>query len=705
MAAIVTAQAGVTVNLTNVTVDNFTFVETPADNMLVMEDVHEAKEVYEADSVPGTTEAEPLLSSSSLYVPLVSSSSEYVQLGATPGPEELFDPATIQQFVNDTEQLLNQTLGTVVDAVISASRGLQDANATESDLKQAQAPAADSTYYSLIRLTVDGTVPEGLTLQQFLNQQVQLYVATFGAQVSQYISDYVTQVLTNHVDPASGLSGNHRRLMLTLGNSTEVPPNTTAVIVALQSQTWTQMQAVTAAVNARSLAASIAGRNILQVEAVASTVSYALPGPAEALNFLKRTSPSLTALSGMQYDADAQRWHVRMDLYQEAGTFTMLYVTRSNGYSAGDVNNPCVQPTATMCCVWDVMSRYWTPSLPLNYSCSAGLTAEQFFASLGSQKTYVEMGHSGGSIQSYYASAADRAAGVLTVEMTEAAVEQLLGTAVSTSATATANRFGIGMLVIRPNPSNTPDSIIDFTVFDIFSVNNFLFSVRTSQDYTVLSNVQVSLNEVFTEPQTNASSADAPKLYYANVNFVIPQTYRLVPTTGNILAYLGTQQLPLSDAAAWQSPCMVYGSNPQALLSEDCQKTTVLNFCQAAQHNFLNRPGINVNLQIPFNPDLSIAGQQLYVSMLLELASADSDVSAGSPSVFTNVVFSVPMAGFVKRCAPVIAAAVQLPNNYITVSMSTGLQSGASITTAVNSWVTQLGLESKPLASYSIDLT
>ncbi|EKX36187.1 hypothetical protein GUITHDRAFT_117709 [Guillardia theta CCMP2712] len=138
----------------------------------------------------------------------------------------------------------------------------------------AKAPPKDTTYYSLIRLNIEGDIPAGTSLQDYLKKQIELYVATYGAEVSSLVIDYVTQILTNHVDPGSGLSGNHRRLMQAIGNGTDLPPNTTAVIVALQSQSWTNMQAVTAGVNAQNLARSSNGRKVLQVSAVSSTVSY-----------------------------------------------------------------------------------------------------------------------------------------------------------------------------------------------------------------------------------------------------------------------------------------------------------------------------------------------------------------------------------------------------------------------------------------------
>ena len=570
---------------------------------------------------------------------------------------------------------------------------------TVSSEAEAKVAPVDTTYYSLIRLNIEGDVPEGTTLEEYLQQQVKLYVATYGAQVSSLVLDYVTQILTNNVDPGSGLSGNHRRLMETLGGGTELAQNTTAVIVALQSQSWTNMQAVTAGVNAQNLAQTINGRKVLQVSAVSSTVSYTLPGPAEALNFLQRVSPSLSALSGLQYNASTQLWSVRMRFVPEPGSFSALYVTRTNGYSAADMANPCVQPTATLCCVWDVMARYYTPALPLsNLSCSAALTAQQFFDSLGAQR-FVDIDLPSLGIRSRYASPGDEQEGVVTVELAQGAVEQYVSTVQSTSLSTGVNRFGIGLLVIRPNPTSSPDAILDFSVFDVFSVNNFLLSVRSTQDYTVLSGLQASLHEV-SYPLAQGSTARG-SMYYANLNFVVPQAYRMVDTPGNIVAYLGTQQLPFSQTNAWQSPCGVYGNDPNSRLEDSCRSLSTLNFCHPIQHNFLGRPGIDINLQIPFNPDLSVPGLTLYVSVLVQL----QDPAGVSPPVFTNVVLSVPLTGFIKHCVPVVAAAATLPNNYINVVMRTGLEEGAGVTEQISRLAQSLGIDSAPVASYSIDLT
>ena len=573
---------------------------------------------------------------------------------------------------------------------------LADTLASEAE---ARAAPLDTTYYSLIRLNIEGDVPEGTSLEDYLQQQVKLYVATYGAQVSSLVLDYVTQVLTNNVDPGSGLSGNHRRLMQTLGGGAELAPNTTAVIVALQSQSWTNMQAVTAGVNAQNLAQSINGRKVLQISAVSSTVSYTLPGPAEALNFLQRVSPSLSALSGLQYNASTQLWSVRMRFVPEPGSFSALYVTKTNGYSAADMGNPCVQPTATLCCVWDVVARYHTPALPLsNLSCSAELTAQQFFDSLGAQR-FVHIDLPSLGIRSHYASPEDEQEGVVTVELAQGAVEQYVSTVQSTSLSTEVNRFGIGLLVIRPNPTSSPDAILDYSVFDVFSVNNFLLSVRSTQDYTLLSGLQASLHEVSYPLAENSNARGS--MYYANLNFVVPQAYRMVDTPGNIIAYLGTQQLPFSRADAWQSPCGVYGDDPNARLEESCRTLSTLNFCHPIQHNFLGRPGIDINLQIPFNPDLSVAGLTLYVSVLVQL----QDPAGFSPPVFTNVVLSVPLTGFIKHCVPVVAAAATLPNNYINVVMRTGLEEGAGVTEQISRLAQSLGIDSAPVASYSIDLT
>lgn len=573
---------------------------------------------------------------------------------------------------------------------------LVDPLASEAEAKVAP---VDTTYYSLIRLNIEGDVPEGTTLEDYLQQQVKLYVATYGAQVSSLVLDYVTQILTNNVDPGSGLSGNHRRLMETLGGGTELAPNTTAVIVALQSQSWTSMQAVTAGVNAQNLAQSINGRKVLQISAVSSTVSYTLPGPAEALNFLQRVSPSLSALSGLLYNASTQLWSVRMRFVPEPGSFSALYVTKTNGYSAADVGNPCVQPTATLCCVWDVVARYYTPTLPLsNLSCSAALTAQQFFDSLGAQR-FVDIDLPSLGIRSRYASPEDEAEGIVTVELAQGAVEQYVSTVQSTSLSTGVNRFGIGLLVIRPNPTSSPDAILDFSVFDVFSVNNFLLSVRSTQDYTLLSGVQASLHEV-SYPLAENSTARA-SMYYANLNFVVPQAYRMIDNPGNIVGYVGTQQLPFSQTQAWQSPCGVYGDDPNSRLEESCRSLSTLNFCHPIQHNFLGRPGIDINLQIPFNPDLTVPGLTLYVSVLVQL----QDPAGFSPPVFTNVVLSVPLTGFIKHCFPVIAAAATLPNNYINVVMRTGLEEGAGVTEQISRLAQNLGIDSAPVASYSIDLT
>ena len=105
------------------------------------------------------------------------------------------------------------------------------------------AKPVDTIYYLLIRLYLEGDVPNTTEALTYLQDQLKLYIATYGAEVSQYVIDYLTTLLTNNVDPASGLSGSHRRLMdIINGNGTGVVANTTAVIVAIQSQSWTTMQ-------------------------------------------------------------------------------------------------------------------------------------------------------------------------------------------------------------------------------------------------------------------------------------------------------------------------------------------------------------------------------------------------------------------------------------------------------------------------------
>ncbi|EKX31410.1 hypothetical protein GUITHDRAFT_149318 [Guillardia theta CCMP2712] len=371
-----------------------------------------------------------------------------------------------------------------------------------------------------------------------------------------------------------------------------------------------------------------------------------------------------------------------MRFVPEPGSFSLLYVTRTNGYTPADVNNPCVQATATLCCVWDLMARYYTPGLGSNLSCSAALTAQQFFDSLGAQ-SLVAMDLPSLGIRSYYASAQDEADGLVTVELAQGA---------ATSLSQSVNRFGIGLLVVQPNPSTSPEAIIDFTVFDVFSVNNFLLSVRTSQDYTVLSAIQASLHQVY-YPVAGPNSTAMGAMYYANINFVVPQAYRMLDTPGNIVAYLGTQQLPFSQAAAWQSPCGVYGPDPNARLGPTCKLSSTLNFCHPVQHDFLARPGIDINLQIPFEPDLSVPGLFLYASVLVQL----QDSTGVRPPVFTNVVLSVPLTGFIQHCAPVLSAARG--------DRRTGLEAGSSITQDINQLTHSLGIDSAPLATYSIDLT
>lgn len=555
----------------------------------------------------------------------------------------------------------------------------------------------DTAYYSLVRLDVAGGVEDMASALHQMESELKLQVATHGAEVSRFVIDYVATVLTNHVDPASGLSGTHRRLMDMVSNQTEILENHTAVILAVQSQSWTVMQQVTASVNAQNLAASINGRNILQVSAVSSTVSYTVPGPAEALNFLRFTSPSLTALNGLQYNSTTQRWTVKMDLMMEDGNLAVVYITKMNQYYAGDVNNPCVQPTASLCCVWDVVAKYWTAEIPFSSNCTAGLTAQQFFDSLP-RKVYATMDHPLIGVRTFFASAADEASKRLSVELTQSAVESYVSTVMSTTTAIGANRFGIGLLVIRPNPTSSPDAMVDFTVFDVFSINNFLFSMRSTQDYTVVGNIQASLHEVYYP--TYPDSPDYTTLYYANINFNIPEDYRMVSTPGNILSYLGTQQVPFS-SGAWQPHCDLYGEDPNDRLEPSCKNLVMLNPCHPVQHNFFYRPGININLQIPFNPDLTVPGIHLYVSMLVLL----QDLTGVKPPVYTNVVASVPITGFIKHCKPVPQSTVTFPETYVTLQIRTGLALGSTITRAINNFTQSLGLDSEPLASYSIDLT
>jgi len=498
-----------------------------------------------------------------------------------------------------------------------------------------------------------------------------------------------------------------RRRLLDLVAQSQAPQNSTYVLVALQSQSWDQMQLLTSTLNSNLFAQQINSRQLLQVNVLSSTTSLVVPGEAEALNVLTQSSPSLQILTGLAYSNATGTWISRVKHFDDPTNHDFLqaiYFTKSGGIQPGDRLNPCLQPTSTVNCIYDMQIDYYTgiTGLPTTYSTTT--TAKQLIESLPN-RSFMEIIDNQHGIRSYYASEDDLYHKILTIELTQTGIESYIGTLSQSNNALNTYRFGIGMLMIRSNPTTLPDAIVDFSIYEVLSTNHYTFSVKSTQDYTFLQYFSATLNKVLYPSPSQPGQNEA--VYFADINFVIPDGYQVDTATlkENVISYIGTDQRTFSDANVWINPCLsTYEANISQLLTEECKQQVQLDFCSPIVHDFMNRPGVFVTVRIPFKPDETLGSNiVLYTSILLKVFT--SSVTDAISSMYTNIVTSVRLGNYVTHCQNVLLPALNFDFRFVKLQLSIGLSTDSPFTSTVTvkDFLDPYGRPQD--AAYHIDLT
>lgn len=494
-----------------------------------------------------------------------------------------------------------------------------------------------------------------------------------------------------------------RRLHDLVSQSNGDPANTTYVLVALQSQSWDQMQLLTSTLNSNLFAQQVNSRQLLQVSVLSSTTSLVVPGEGEALNVLKQSSPSLQTIVGLTYSNQTQTWTSKVKHYSDPthdDYLQAIYFTKPGGAQPGDRLNPCIQPTSTVNCIYDMQVDYYTSIYGLPTSYSVSMTAQELISSLPN-RSFMELYDSEHGIKSYYASEEDRLASILTIEIKQTAIELYIGTLSSSSNALSTYQFGIGMLVIRSNPTTIPDAIADFSLYEVLSTNHYTFSVKSSQDYTYLQYFSAVNNKVLYPSLYFADQQD--KAYYTDINFVIPDGYSVDAGSlqQNIISYIGPDQRTFADPQVWTNPCGLH-TNLSSLITEECRRQVQMDFCSPIVHDFMNRKGVFVTIRVPVavHDDLDPT-KLLYISILLKLISTSSTF----PEIYTNIVTSVRLGNYVTRCQQTLLPNINLDNRFVKLKLSIGLALETPFTSTFTVKDFLDALTQPTDAAYHIDLT
>ncbi|EKX34908.1 hypothetical protein GUITHDRAFT_118950 [Guillardia theta CCMP2712] len=184
-----------------------------------------------------------------------------------------------------------------------------------------------------------------------------------------------------------------RRLLDLVSQSDGSAANSTYVLVALQSQSWDQMQLLTSTLNSNLFAQQVNARQLLQINVLSSTTSLVVPGEGEALNVLKQASPSLQVIVGLTYSNQTQTWTSKVKHYDDPTNndyIQAIYFTKPNGAQPGDRLNPCIQTTSTVNCIYDMQVDYYTSIYGLPSSYSTTMTAKELIDAMPN-RTFMEL--------------------------------------------------------------------------------------------------------------------------------------------------------------------------------------------------------------------------------------------------------------------------------------------------------------------------
>eukprot|EP00960_Hanusia_phi_P069789 767165-Hanusia_phi.AAC.5 len=494
-----------------------------------------------------------------------------------------------------------------------------------------------------------------------------------------------------------------RKLSDLISQSGGNPANSTYVLVALQSQSWDQMQLLTSTLNSNLFAQQINARQLLQINVLSSTTSLVVPGEGEALNVLKQSSPSLQILVGLTYSNQTQTWTSRVKHYSDPthdDYITAIYFTKPKNVQPGDRLNPCIQPTSSVYCIYDMQVEYYTSIVGLPSSYAEFVTAKELVDMIPN-RTFLELYDDEHGIKSYYANADDRAKNILTIEIKQTAIELYIGEISSTNNALNTYRFGMGLLVLRSNPTSIPDAIVDFSLYEVLSTNHYTFSVKSSQDYTYLQYFSATINKVLYPGRHYGIEQEMA--YYADINFVVPDGYSVDQgsLSDHTMYYIGVDQRTFADPNVWTNPCDING-NVSSYLTEECKKQVQMNFCSPIVHDFMNKKGILVTIRVPIpTHDESDTSQLFYVSILLKLISPRTQF----PVVYTNLVTSIRLGNYVTHCQQTLLPNVNLDNRFVKLKLSLGLQLETPFSSAftVRDFLDEFGQPTD--AAYHIDLT
>lgn len=480
-----------------------------------------------------------------------------------------------------------------------------------------------------------------LSLEQFIEMEVRRQLSLHG--LAEHIVGVEVGDLPHFQDVV------HRKLLSLL-------PNTTSVVVAVQSQTKEYMDLFTNNLNARLLTQMINSRQLLQVTPISSTVSYIVPGDGEAINMIRRTSPSLVLIKGISYNTTTQVWTIKFKHMADPDSLVFIYLTKAGEYKPGDYDNPCIQSNATTTCFYDIPRHYWSPAISLPVVPDLSLTAKALIESLP-RREY--MNFSQDDFATYYASPEEQEVQIVTVEFTQLAAETKLGTLDKQDFSVSRYNLGVGVMFVRPNESMKPDVVIDFSGFQILSINHYTFSVATTQDYTVLTHLSASMHKVHAENDV--------EVHYLELAFSVPQDFTIISVQDNLLAYQGATQTALSDLSTWRDPCDAYAQE-DLHLSEECTQSVSLDFCNPVVHDFVYRPGKFVNLRVPFVPN----GQpNLFVSVLIKFVRDNGEV------IYNNLATQVQIGSYIEHCLAPTRARVDLDTRFVNTRIYTGLSANS----------------------------
>jgi len=141
-------------------------------------------------------------------------------------------------------------------------------------------------------------------------------------------------------------------------------------LVTVQSETQEQMDALTAAVNAAA-AIEHGGSARMTLGTIEATMSRVVDIESEFLVTVPQSMPTLRLLSAIDFDAEAQTWHIAYEVMsREEGSALnqyarMLYLTRAGNAHSGDHENACLSAEVSdAACLEQLAEQYVVPGAP-----------------------------------------------------------------------------------------------------------------------------------------------------------------------------------------------------------------------------------------------------------------------------------------------------------------------------------------------------